>query len=118
MTKHSWKLLRILCILGLCTGFINRTYGLGFALGAAGALLIYGRISAASDVWISQQEAGRFQVFSGFLIDYTVMAGVLILAALKPEWFNIFAAAAGLGIIKITTVAELIFTGKGDVNER
>ncbi|MCR5373578.1 MAG: ATP synthase subunit I [Solobacterium sp.] len=117
MTERSWKIYRILLVIGLCSGLIKRTYGLGFGLGAAASLLIYKKIELMCDTLIQRQEAGRIQVYSGFLVDYAIMAAVLILAAKLPDWFNIFAAALGLGLIKITAVAELLFSGKGDANE-
>ena len=117
MTKRSWKIWRILLVIGLCSGLINRTYGLGFGLGAAASLLIYKKIELMCDTLIQRQEAGRIQVYMGFLVDYAIMAAVLVTAAKLPSWFNIFAAALGLGLIKITAVAELLFSGKGDANE-
>ena len=117
MTKRSWKIWRILLVIGLCSGLINRTYGLGFGLGAAASLLIYKKIELMCDTLIQQQEAGRIQVYAGFLVDYAIMAAVLIVAAKLPAWFNIFTAALGLGLIKITAVAELMFHGKDDADE-
>ena len=117
MTERSWKILRILFFAGICTGVIRPQYGAGFALGGAAALLIYWKISRACDAWIMDRYAGGLRVFSGFMGNYAIMAGVLILAALKPQYFNIFTAAAGLGLIKLTAVAELFLDGKGERHE-
>jgi hypothetical protein len=47
------------------------------------------------------------------MINYAIMAGVLVLSALYRNVFNIFFAAAGLMSIKIAVVAEsFLFSGK------
>ncbi|MBR3311748.1 MAG: hypothetical protein IKG15_08030 [Solobacterium sp.] len=113
MTERNWKVFGFVVLAGACFGLLDFRFAAGFLLGAIGAVLMYKRIEAYCDSVIQANYASSKTAFFGFMINYAIMAGVLVLSALYRNVFNIFFAAAGLMSIKIAVVAEsFLFSGK------
>ena len=93
-------------LLGLLSGLADIRYASGFALGAVASVLLYIR---NEQFWSGVLDTGTATKYTGifhFLINYGIMAGVLVLSALKPELFNIFACAVGLLLLKISVIIK------------
>ena len=82
--------------------------GAGYLLGCLISILLYKRNES---FWTSVLDSGHAVKGTGFLhflVNYGLMAGGLILSALVPDYLNIFACAAGMMLIKLTTVADVV----------
>ena len=104
MNSGSWKIYRILLCIGLCTGLIRWTYATGFALGALAGAAVY----RLDEHWVSQvlETTSTAGSFAHSLLIFGLMALALLAGALLPGWFNIFAAAAGLLVIKLSLILD------------
>ncbi len=112
MSARSWKICAVLVCIGTLSAVFGRQYGLGFFTGAAGGILLYMRNHR---FWNDIVDYGTVPKGTGvfhFAVNYGIMAGILILSAKYPRYLNIFTAAAGLMIVKITIVTEALLFGK------
>lgn len=109
MCTNSWKLFRILTILiSLVTVIFNWRWTTGFLAGTAMCILLYYRTDTYwSDILDSGTTKGSRYMFH-FAINFLLMALPMVLAALFPQIMNIFAAALGLLMIKITVTVEVL----------
>jgi hypothetical protein len=114
MTKRTWITALVLTLLGTCTVFIHRPIGFGFLLGSVTAVLLYKRNEWFWTGVLDQRSATQWTGFLHFIINYLLMGGVLVLSALKPEYFNIFACAVGLFLIKITVTIDVLIHREGE----
>ena len=108
MTKRTWTNFRILLGLAICLAALDPRITAGYVLGAAGSLLHLRRVERYCDAVIAQGGAPRKQAVVSFLSNYALMAAVLILAAVLPQIFNLFAAAAGLSAVKLSLLIEAL----------
>ena len=76
----------------------------GFILGGAISVLLYWRTTMFCDQVLDQQASGKLGLIGHFLFSYLLMAMPLLISALVPEVFNIFAAAGGLFLMKIVLI--------------
>ncbi len=112
MKKRSWKICAVLVVLGSLTGLIHPKYAAGFLAGAMIGILLYFRNDS---YWNSVVDGGYAEKGTGilhFLINYALMAAVMIISVKLPEYMNIFASAAGLLIIKMTITVEALLPRK------
>ena len=109
MCTNSWKLFRILTILiSLVTAVFNWRWTTGFLAVTAMCILLYYRTDTYwSDILDSGTTKGSRYMFH-FAINFLLMALPMVLAALFPQIMNIFAAALGLLMIKITVTVEVL----------
>ena len=103
------RTIAVITCLGLLTGLLDIRYALGFGLGALASILLYFRNDS---FWSDVLDTGTSTKYTGifhFLINYLIMAGVLLAGAFLPQFFNIFACAAGLMLIKISVIVKEAF---------
>ncbi len=112
MDDRTWKITGVIAALGLLSGFINWRFATGYALGAAIAVLLYKRNEGYWNGVVDMGNAKKGTGFTHFLVNYALMAGAMILCAKLPQYFNIFACAIGLMLIKISVTAGVLFQGK------
>ena len=118
MTDRVWKVYKVLLVIGLCTAIINYRIACGFLLGALTSVFLLKRIERFVDAAIDMQHASNKQAFISFMLNYAVMAAVLVIAALMPNIFNIFATALGLMAIKLSVIIESLLFKEGMVEQR
>lgn len=107
MTAKSWKLFWILYAVGSLTAVIWLPIGLGFAAGGLVSLAVYKIDERYVDSILETRTPGKgipMHVFLGQVL----MAAVLILAVKFPQVLNIFAAAVGILLLKITVYIETL----------
>lgn len=80
----------------------------GYVMGAAISALLYWRTTMFCDQVLDQQAAGKIGLIGHFLFNYLLMALPLLIAALVPEVFNIFAAAGGLFLMKVVLILDSV----------
>lgn len=114
MTKRTWITAFILMAVGTCTILISRPVGLGFLLGSLTAVLLYKRNEIFWTGVLNQGSAHQWTGFFHFIVNYALMAGVLVLSALYSDYLNIFACAVGLFLIKITVTADVLLHKEGE----
>ena len=108
MPKEYRKPMWFVLALGLLSGLLDFRYAAGFALGAAAAVLLYIRNDR---YWNSILDGGSATKYTGifhFFVNYAIMAGVLLLSAWFPAYLNIFGAAIGLFLLKISVILNEI----------
>ena len=106
MPKEYRKTMIAVILLGLLSGFADITYASGYALGCAASVLLYIRNDR---FWSGVLDSGSATKYTGifhFLINYLIMAGVLLVSALYPQFFNIFTCAVGLMLLKISVIIK------------
>ena len=113
MTERSWKVFTVLLIAGSAvTVFIDWTLTTGWILGCLISRLLYRRIeifwNGILDQGYSTAKTGRGNRAGNIMI----MAGVLVICAVCPQYLNIFACALGMMAIKITSVIDVLIPGK------
>jgi hypothetical protein len=108
MTERSWKISAVLTSIGLLIIFFSRSIGFGYLLGAVSAVILYKRNEKYWSGILDSGHAATGTGFFHFMINYAIMAGVLVLSALYPKYLNIFACAVGLMLIKITSVIDAL----------
>lgn len=103
------KTILILYGIGLLSGLIRWQYAAGFALGGLASILLYIRNDR---FWSGVLDTGTSTKYTGifhFMVNYLIMAAVLLAGALIPKIFNIFACTAGLMLIKISVIVKEAF---------
>ena len=113
MKERSWKIFTVLLIIvSVVTVFIDWKITTGWILGCLISRLLYRRIegfwNGILDQGYSNAKTGRGNRAGNILI----MAGVLVLCAVCPEYLNIFACAIGMMAIKITSIVDVLIPGK------
>lgn len=115
MTKRTWKIFLILLVVGLMTGFIRYQFASGLLLGAIISCVIYLRNESFWNGVVDRGFATKGTGSLHFMFNYILMAFPLIFCALKQEYFNIFACAIGLVMVKCSLVIDaVLFHGKED----
>ena len=114
MTKRTWTIAAVLIVIGTCTALVSRPVGFGFLLGAVTAVILYKRNEVYWTGILNQGSATKWTGIFHFLINYALMAGVLVLSALYDSYFNIFACAVGLFLIKITVTVDVLVNREGE----
>lgn len=118
MKKRSWKLLAVLTAIGTCgSALFSFSIAAGFLLGSLLSVLLYKRNESYwGEILDIGTTAGSRYGFH-FLVNMIIMAAPMLLAVRFPRYLNIFAAAAGLLMIKITVTIEVLLPWKGDSHE-
>lgn len=102
MDKFPYKIAISLEVLGLLSGFFDKSYALGYTLGAVLSYLIYkGNVR----YWNSVLDFGRVGKTTGMghsFLNYGIMAAAMIFCVKVPSWFNIFALTLGLFNVKVS----------------
>lgn len=113
MTEQSWKVFKVICLAGcIVTVLIDWRITFGYLAGSLLAILLYKRNES---YWTEILEIGTprgSRYGFHFAVNLAIMAAPMIAAALFPQVMNIFAAAVGLMMIKISVVAETLFIHK------
>ncbi|MBQ7888793.1 MAG: hypothetical protein IJ356_03450 [Erysipelotrichaceae bacterium] len=97
----------------LLTVWIDIRIALGFLLGAVGSVVLYLRSVVFCDIILSEKSTRHLKTFGRFMQSYAIMAIVLIISAVKPELFNVFASAAGLLMVKFCLILETLTERRG-----
>lgn len=118
MKKESWKLFVVLLVVITIVLLLwDFTIALGYVVGGLlSALLYFRNASYWGDILDAGTVSGSRYGFH-FMVNMLIMALPMIIAALFPDVLNIFAVAAGLFMIKITVVVEVLLMRKGGTHE-
>ncbi|MBQ7992909.1 MAG: ATP synthase subunit I [Solobacterium sp.] len=114
MTKRTWTTAIVLTAIGACSVFFSLPVCLGWLLGCAAAVLNYKRNERYWSGILSRGSAATGTGMPHFMINWLIMVAVLLICALKPEYFNIFSCAVGLFLIKITVTVDTLINRKGE----
>ena len=109
MTDKTWKVFRIMMAASAVFLIVDFRITLGYLLGAAASVIMLKRIERFCDAVIQTRYSSGVRAFGGFMINYLIMAAVLITAAVFRNVFNIFAAALGLMAVKLSVILESVF---------
>ena len=110
MGKTEKKLACLLCAgISLLFLLIDLSLVYGFLFGSVISMIIYQRTERFCTTLLSNQIANKGYMYLNFMINFGMMALTLLICALKPELFNIFAAALGLLLIKAAIIIHALF---------
>lgn len=115
MTDRVWKVYKTLLVIGIISAIIDYRIACGFLLGALTSVFLLKRIERFCDAVIDMNHASNKQAFMNFMLNYLVMGAVLLISALLPNIFNIFACAVGLMAIKLSVIIESLLYKEGTV---
>ena len=109
MDRPTFSLAALICAgvagIGLLTDWRIST---GFLLGAFVSVLLYWRTVQFCETMLQRQHSSVAGTVGHFLFSYVLMALPLLISALAPQWFQIFAAAAGLLLIKLVLLLKTL----------
>ena len=109
MRKQAISIALVVSGLIVLTGvFTDWRIASGYVFGAMISALLYWRTTMFCDQVLDQQAAGKIGLIGPFLFRYLLMALPLLIAALAPEVFNIFAAAGGLFLMKFVLILDSV----------
>ena len=107
MTKRSWKIYWLLFAAGSLTWFIKPSIAYGFIFGGLICALLYRLDEMYVDAALKSRKM-KLRYLLHSLLNFALMAAPLLAAGMYPDMFNIFAAFAGLMLLKITIVIEAV----------
>ena len=107
MTKRSWKIYWLLFAAGSLTWFIKPSIAYGFIFGGLICALLYRLDEMYVDAALKNRKM-KLRYLLHSLLNFALMASPLLAAGMYPDIFNIFAAFAGLMLLKITVVVEAL----------
>ena len=84
----------------------NWRYATGFILGALMSFLLYLKTRWQCNRIMAGSKGVKSGFFLSFLLSYVLMALPLLTAVLLPQYFNIFASAAGLFLVKFVLIVQ------------
>lgn len=114
MRKRSWRIsLCIMLIVAAAALVVDWRISSGFLLGCFVSVLLYLRTVAFCNAVLENGRTTKTFIFSRFMSSYALMAIPLLLAAVLPQYFNLFAAAAGLLLIKVTLIFDSLLERRG-----
>ena len=117
MKKRSWKLLVILTVVAaLITILFDFRITAGFVLGSVLSVVLYKRNESYWGEILDIGTTAGSKYGLHFLVNMIIMAAPMVFAALYPQYMNIFAAAVGLLMIKITLTIEVLLPWKEEAS--
>lgn len=115
MKKSTWKLMAVLSvIISVITLLFHWQWTLGFLFGDGMAVILFLRNASFWSDRLDEKEVRGFSCIMHFFLNVILMAVPMLAGAIYPQYFNIFTAALGLLMIKITVYVESIFLKGGD----
>jgi O-antigen/teichoic acid export membrane protein len=112
--RRMVKILAGIAVLGCLLFFFGLPYGLGFLAGELLSIIIYEWNFHYWSRILDRGYAKRGTGFPHFLINYCMMAALMIFAVYNSSILNIFAAAAGLMAVKSAIIVDELFRRKGE----
>ena len=113
MTERSWKITVVLIVLGsILTAFFGWNVMAGYLLGSAACIVNYKRNERYWTGILNQGSATKWTGMFHWIINYAIMAAVMFISAMKPQYLNVFSTTAGLLLIKIAVIVETILGDK------
>ena len=105
--KNEMKLTMMIPVgITVILGLINWRYATGFVMGSVMSVLLYMKTTWQCNRIVAGAKGVRFGFFLSFLLSYVLMAFPLLTAVLLPQYFNVFAAAAGLFLVKLILIVQ------------
>ena len=111
MTHQTWKIYYIFVLVGLVFLPIHWQWTTGWLLGSLAAFVIYKRIeNFAKQVLSTKSSSGTY---GNFVINYFLMAVVLMVSAIFSQYFNVLTCAIGLSTIKLAIIFHMTVIERG-----
>ena len=111
MTNHTWKIYYIFVLAGFVFLPIHWQWTTGWLLGAFAAFIIYKRIENFTKQVLRMQSSSG--TYGNFVINYFLMAVVLVISAAFPQYFNVLTCAIGLSTIKLAIIFHMAVIERG-----
>ena len=111
MTNHSWKIYYAFVLISFVFLPFHLQWTTGWLLGAVAAFIIYKRTEIFAKRVLSMQSSSGS--YLNFAINYALMAAVLVISAIFPQYLNVLTCAIGLSTIKLAIIFHVAVIERG-----
>ena len=108
MTNHSWKIYYAFVLISFVFLPFHWQWTTGWLLGSLAAFIIYKRTENFARQVVSMQSTS-----GTFAINYFLMAAVLVVSAVFPQYLNVLTCAIGLSPIKLAIIFHVAVIERG-----
>lgn len=107
MNEKSWKIYFIILIAITIVSFLfDYKIALGWLLGGLVSGLVYKRTETFWNGIVDRGFSTKHTGIGNFMLNYGIMALVLIISAVLPNYFNVLSCAAGLFLVRIVIIVD------------
>ena len=111
MTNHSWKIYYAFVLISFVFLPFHWQWTTGWLLGSLAAFIIYKRTENFARQVVSMQSSSG--TYGNFAINYFLMAAVLVVSAVFPQYLNVLTCAIGLSTIKLAIIFHVAVIERG-----
>lgn len=117
MSERNWKLFGVITIIiAVITLFFHWQWTTGYLVGTAIAVINYMRNESYWGDILDEGTVKGSRYGFHFTVNMFLMAVPMVVAALFPQYLNIFTVALGEMMIKITVTVEVLLPKGGNAN--
>ena len=111
MTNHTWKIYYAFVLISFVFLPFHWQWTTGWLLGSLAAFIIYKRTEKFARQVVSMQSTSG--TYGNFAINYFLMAAVLVVSAVFPQYLNVLTCAIGLSTIKLAIIFHVAVIERG-----
>ena len=111
MTDYTWKIYYAFVLISFVFLPFHWQWTTGWLLGSFAALIIYRRTENFARQALSMQSTSG--TYFNFAINYALMATVLVISAIFPQYLNVLTCAIGLSTIKLAIIFHVAVIERG-----
>lgn len=108
LRKEIYRYALGIALAGIVLLFFGYQYLLGYWLGCIGAFILMYRTETFWNEILDQGESTKFTGVFHWLINYGIMAILLVISAKFPQYFNVITCAIGLMLVKFAAILDSI----------
>ena len=107
MTNHTWKIYYAFVLISFVFLPFHWQWTTGWLLGSLAAFIIYKRTENFARQVVSMQST------SGTYGNFALMAAVLVISTIFPQYLNVLTCAIGLSTIKLAIIFHVAVIERG-----
>ena len=111
MTDYTWKIYYVFVLISFVFLPFHWQWTTGWLLGSFAAFIIYSRTENFARQALSMQTTSG--TYLNFAINYALMATVLVISAIFPQYLNVLTCAIGLSTIKLAIIFHVAVIERG-----
>lgn len=111
MTDYTWKIYYAFVLISFAFLPFHWQWTTGWLLGSFAAFIIYRRTENFARQALSMQSTSG--TYLNFAINYALMATVLVISAIFPQYLNVLTCAIGLSTIKLAIIFHVAVIERG-----
>ena len=111
MTDYTWKIYYAFVLISFVFLPFHWQWTTGWLMGSFAALIIYRRTENVARQALSMESTSG--TYLNFAINYALMATVLVISAIFPQYLNVLTCAIGLSTIKLAIIFHVAVIERG-----